>query len=349
MWRSDPTCETTVAKAWRPKFNGSPIAQVQAKIKKCGDDLTRWNRVQFGNITRLLKKKTDQLKQAELDSTLGLGHDTVVSIRNEVNELLVKEERMWKQRSRESWLKEGDSNTRYFHSRASHRKRRNSILAVRSDVGELITDPEQIGNQFTAYYQELFTAALLEDVDTVLDGIQPSVTNEMNQALVSHFTEDEVILAMKQMAPLKAPGPDGMPPVFYQSYWHVVGKDITAAVLYCLHSGKLLPSLNHTYVTLIPKIKCPEKVTEYRPISLCNVLYKLISKVLANCLKKILPHIISESQSAFVPGRLITDNILIAFETLHHKHNKRVGKVGSMALKLDMSKAYDRVEWSFLK
>ena len=349
MWRSDPTCETTVAKAWRLKFNGYPIAQVQDKIKKCGDDLTRWNQVQFGNITRLLKKKTDQLKQAELDNTLGLGHNTVVSIRNEVNELLVKEERMWKQRSRESWLKEGDSNTRYFHSRASHRKRRNSILAVRSDVGELITDPEQIGNQFTAYYQELFTAALLEDVDTVLDGIQPSVTNKMNQALVSHFTEDEVILAMKQMAPLKAPGPDGMPPVFYQSYWHVVGKDITAAVLYCLHSGKLLPSLNHTYVTLIPKIKCPEKVTEYRPISLCNVLYKLISKVLANCLKKILPHIISESQSAFVPGRLITDNILIAFETLHHKHNKRVGKVGSMALKLDMSKAYDRVEWSFLK
>jgi hypothetical protein len=322
---------------------------VQAKIKKCGDDLTRWNRVQFGNITRLLKKKIDQLKQAELDSTLGLGHDTVVSIQNEVNELLVKEERMWKQRSRESWLKEGDSNTRYFHSCASHRKRHNSILAVRSDVEELITDPEQIGNQFTAYYQELFTAALLEDVDTVLDGIQSSVTNEMNQALVSHFIEDEVILAMKQMAPLKAPGPDGMPPVFYQSYWHVVGKDITAAVLYCLHSGKLLPSLNHTYVKLIPKIKCPEKVTEYMPISLCNVLYKLISKVLANRLKKILPHIIFESQSAFIPGRLITENILIAFETLHHMHNKRAGKVGSMALKLDMSKAYDRVEWSFLK
>ncbi len=154
---------------------------------------------------------------------------------------------------------------------------------------------------------------------------------------------------MKQMAPLKAPGPDGMPPIFYQSYWHVVGKDISAAVLYCLHSSTLLPSLNHTYVTLIPKTKSPKKMTKYKPISLCNVIYKLISKVLANRLKKILPHVISESQSAFVPGRLITDNILITFETLHHMHNKRAGKVGSMALKLDMSKAYDRVEWSFLK
>ena len=154
---------------------------------------------------------------------------------------------------------------------------------------------------------------------------------------------------MKQMAPLKAPGPDGMPPIFYQSYWHVVGKDISSAVLYCLHSGTLLPSLNHTYVTLIPNTKSPERVTEYRPISLCNIIYKLISKVLANRLKKILPHVISETQSAFVPGRLITDNVLIAFETLHHMHNRRVGKVGNMALKLDMSKAYDRVEWGFLK
>ncbi len=171
----------------------------------------------------------------------------------------------------------------------------------------------------------------------------------MNQELTCQFTEYEVTSAMKHMGPLKAPGPDGMPPIFFQSYWHVVGKDITAAVLYCLQSGTLLPSLNHTYVTLIPKTKSPERVTEYRPISLCNVVYKLIAKVLANRLKKILPHVISESQSAFVPGRLITDNVLIAFKTLYHMHNKRAGKVGSMALKLDMSKAYDRVEWSFLK
>ena len=92
---------------------------------------------------------------------------------------------------------------------------------------------------------------------------------------------------------------------------------------------------------IIPKTKSPEKVTENRPISLCNVVYKLISKVLANRLKKVLPHVVSKTQSAFVPGRMIIDNVLIAFETLHHMHNQRSGKMGSMALKLDMSKAYD--------
>ena len=221
-----------------------------------------------------------------MDSTLGFGHDTVISIRQEVNDLLIKEEKMWKQRSRDSWLKEGDRNTKYFHSRASHRRRRNSILTLIRDDGEIVTGSEAIGTQFTDYYQALFTAKPLEDVEVVLDGIQPCVTQEMNQNLISQFTKAEVITAMKQMAPLKAPGPNGMPPIFYQSYWHVVGKDISSAVLYCLHSGTLLPFLNHTYVTLIPKTKSPERVTEYRPISLCNVIYKLSLKYLQIALKK---------------------------------------------------------------
>ncbi len=83
-------------------------------------------------------------------------------------------------------------------------------------------------------------------------------------------------MALKQMAPLKAPGPDGMPPVFYQSYWNTIGREVVQAVLSSINSGKLLPSINHTFVTLIPKVKNPEQVTEYRPISLCNVIHKLI-------------------------------------------------------------------------
>jgi hypothetical protein len=140
-----------------------------------------------------------------------------------------------------------------------------------------------------------------------------------------------------------------MPPIFYQKYWHVVGSDVTTAVLSCLNSGSLLKSINHTFITLIPKVKNPEKVTDFRPISLCNVIYKLVSKVLANRLKLILPQIVSDSQSAFVPGRLITDNVLVAFETLHHMHHNKIGREGAMAMKLDMSKAYDRVEWSYLE
>ncbi len=94
------------------------------------------------------------------------------------------------------------------------------------------------------------------------------------------------------MAPLKSPGPDGLPPVFYQKYWHLIGEDVTKAVLTCLNIGKILKAINHTYITLIPKVKNPEEVKEFRPISLCNVIYKLLSKVLTNRLKNILPKII---------------------------------------------------------
>ena len=177
----------------------------------------------------------------------------------------------------------------------------------------------------------------------------PVVTENMNEELSREFTPGEVAVALKQMAPLKAPRPDGLPPLFYHKYWHLTGDEVTKAALTCLNTGKILQAVNHTYITLIPKVQNPEAVVDFRPISLCNVIYKIISKVLANPLKPLLPKIVSESQSAFVLRRLITDNILVAFEALHHMQHQKTGRMGSMALKLDMSKAYDRVEWKYLK
>lgn len=125
--------------------------------------------------------------------------------------------------------------------------------------------------------------------------------------------------------------------------------DMAQAVLFCLNTRSILKSINHTFITLIPKVPNPERISDFRPISLCNVIYKIISKTIANRLKPILNSIISETQSAFIAGRLITDNILIAFESLHHMKTTCTGKKGFMAMKLDMSKAYDRVEWVFLE
>ena len=120
-------------------------------------------------------------------------------------------------------------------------------------------------------------------------------------------------------------------------------------MLNTLNTGIMPPGLNETFICLIPKVKSPQKITEFHPISLCNVSYKIISKVLANWLKKILADVINESQSAFVPGRQIMDNVLVAFETMHYINGRRKGKKALMALKLDMSKAYDRVEWRYLE
>lgn len=124
---------------------------------------------------------------------------------------------------------------------------------------------------------------------------------------------------------------------------------MSETVLSILNGSGMIPSLNSTFIALIPKLNAPTFVSDFRLISLCNVLYKIVSKVITNRLKHIIPMIISDNQSTFISGRSITDNILLAHELLHSMQRGRRGKLGRMALKLDMSKAYDKVEWEYLK
>jgi hypothetical protein len=144
-------------------------------------------------------------------------------------------------------------------------------------------------------------------------------------------------------------GPEGLHALFYKKFWAICGDDITREVLQALNTGVIPDGWNDMTIVLIPKVEGPESITQYRPISLCNVIYKIISKMLAIRLKGILPKVISPVQSAFVPRRLITDNVLVAYECIHTIKNKRSGSNGACALKLDMHKAYDRVEWIFLE
>ena len=120
-------------------------------------------------------------------------------------------------------------------------------------------------------------------------------------------------------------------------------------VLNVLNFGMSLSDINRTNIALVPKTNNPQRMTDFRPISLCNVVYKLVSKTLANRLKAILPYIISENQSAFMVNRLIIDNVLVAYEIMHFLKHKRGGNDSFMTVKLDMSKAFDRVEWNFIE
>ncbi|KAF5465338.1 hypothetical protein F2P56_015356 [Juglans regia] len=229
------------------------------------------------------------------------------------------------------------------------RRKVNKICKLIDDRDQEVTNASAICQQFQAFFQELFTTANPQNIDGCLAATIPTVTNEMNQALLRPYCALEVKEALFQMDGLSSPGPDGFPAAFYQQNWDVVGSQVSESVLYVLNSKGNLDDINNTFITLIPKKKNCTKVSDFRPISLCNVLYKIISKTIANMLKKILPSIISQNQSAFIPGRLLSDNVIVAFETLHSMHCKMASREGYMAMKLDMSKAYDRVEWSFLR
>ena len=193
------------------------------------------------------------------------------------------------------------------------------------------------------YFEKIYSTEHPSEYEVQVENVERCITPEMNKYLLEAFGVEEVRYAINQMHPTKSPGPNGMSLLLYQKYWEVVSPYVTKCVLQILNSGSLPCVLNETYICLIPKVQCPQKITEFRPINLCNVIYKIVSKVLANRLKRILPKVIGEAQSAFVPGRQITDNVFVAFETMHSIKSKRKGKTRLMAIKLDMSKAYDRV------
>ena len=163
------------------------------------------------------------------------------------------------------------------------------------------------------------------------------------------FSNEEIKAACFSPKPLKSPGLDGTPPVFFQQNWDIVGLDVIKSVNSFLSSGYLLKEQNRTFITLIPKKDRPQNAKDFRPISLCNSSYKIIAKTLSNRLKLIMGDIVDEFQNAFVPGRQMADNCFISHEIINWVRKRKKGNNFAGILKVDLSKAYDRIRWDFVE
>uniref|UniRef100_A0A2N9IGZ4 Reverse transcriptase domain-containing protein n=1 Tax=Fagus sylvatica TaxID=28930 RepID=A0A2N9IGZ4_FAGSY len=259
-----------------------------------------------------------------------------------------RNELMWRQKSRETWLKDGDRNSKFFHISAVLRRRKNSIDAIRGEDGIWIVNLSEIRDFVVGNFKHLFTEEVTACPVELENLIHPCISEAENAQLCLTPTPNEIKEAVFNMQSLKSPGPDGLLPLFYKKYWHIVGHTVIKAVQNFFTSGKLLKQMNFSFIVLIPKIQNPSAINHFRPISLCNTTYKIISKLLVDRLRGVLPDLISPAQSTFIPGRWIAENQLIVQEILHSFKIRKV-KGGFVAMKLDLQKAYDRVNWGFLR
>lgn len=268
-----------------------------------------------------------------------------IEIKGELHQLWKNEELFWKQRSKVQWLKEGDANTRFFHLTTIQRRQRNRVLKIKNEFGDWLTREREVRDSFQSYSFNLFLSTGLSDFQEILEYVNPSVTEAMDLELTKPFTPDEIYLASHQLGSLKASGPDGFSRLFYHEYWNIVSLSAEA-----FHRGKTqMKILNKTSIALIPKVPASKTTTQFRPISLCNNSYKILSKILVNILKTFMPDFVSEHQNNFVANRHIQNNIIIAQEAFHYLKLKNAGKKFVAGLKIDMNKAYNRVYWNFLK
>lgn len=167
-------------------------------------------------------------------------------------------------------------------------------------------------NITTEYFKDLFRSNRPghSKINRVLSGIQRRVSHEQNMELNRSFTITYIERALKGPNHTKAPGPDGAHANFFQKYWLLIGSEISRVCLAILNEGKKVQNMNNTLIALIPKTTKPKFMKDYTPISLCNVVYKLIAKVIVEKMKPILEKVISLNHAAFVPKRLISDNVV---------------------------------------
>lgn len=348
MWQRHDDYVEFVQRTWDPGTVQPDLASVSTTLKTVQSSLVVWDATVFGSVKKQIKQLQQELEK-ERNSSLYRGPSTNEKrIMEQLAEVVAREEIIQKQRSRIDWLRDGDRNTEFFQAKASNRTRRNWIASLQRGDGSVVTDQEEMEQLAIEFYKQLFKAQDELQTDLVCQFVPHKVTQPMNETLDQPFTEDEVKFALFEMKPNKSPGVDGFTAGFFQKHWELVKDAITAAVLGFLNGGEMPEEVNRTLLILIPKVSNPQDLSQFRPISLCNVLYKICSKAMAIRLRKCLDEIISEEQSAFVPGRLITDNVLISYECIHYIRKKK-GKKGAAAIKLDMAKAYDRVEWGYLQ
>ncbi|KAL2235453.1 UNVERIFIED_CONTAM: putative mitochondrial protein [Sesamum indicum] len=303
---------------WHHEIVGIPMYAVTRKLKAL-KPVFRLQRRNKGDLTMNVQLAKGFLDEAQQLVSSDRQNELYLLLEHCCRVVYAKaaklEQIMLQQRAKMQWMKDGDQCSRVFFRKIAQRR-----------------EAPEDGCQW---------------IFVILDRGQGTVS--LMRKLINYSfppSADDVKQAVFDIADDKAPGPDGYSSRFFKAAWPVVGEEVTRAVLDFFSTGKLLKQVNSTILALIPKVHTPMSVNDFRPISCCNVLYKIIAKLLVQKISVLLDKIVSPCQTAFIPGRSIGDNIMLAQELFSRYNQMRLPP--RCALKVDIRKAYDTVEWDFL-
>ncbi|XP_027171434.1 uncharacterized protein LOC113771000 [Coffea eugenioides] len=350
VWARYPGFFAVVSAIWEMEVSGVGMPRFFKKLGLVKKRLREWSRETFGDIPSRVKAAEAIYRQREED----YDRDRDDISRSRLNEAratytreLATECEFWRQKSAVKWLREGDANTSYFHSVVRQRRSSNFIARIRGAEGCWCDTGQQIKESATDFFSTLFTSeAAFRGNFPALPFELPQAASEHNAAITAVPSAEEIRQIVFSMEVNSAPGPDGFGVGFYRSCWGIIQEDLVAAIQDFFKGASQPRGWSSSLLVLIPKVEGACHWRDFRPISLCNVSSKIISKLLAARIGKVLPALISPWQTGFVPGRGISDNILLAQE-LALDLDRRL-KEPNLIFKLDMEKAYDRVEWPFL-
>ncbi|KAL0287460.1 UNVERIFIED_CONTAM: Retrovirus-related Pol polyprotein from type-2 retrotransposable element R2DM [Sesamum angustifolium] len=351
MWADHPDFIPTIERQWRLNVEGTPQFRLCRKLKSLKSSLKAFNNLHYSHISVRAKEADLALQDAQthLESNPGdvTVRDSLGDLRKKATFLAEAERHFYFQKAKIHFLKQGDRNTKFFHDMVKRNAARNSILAITKADGSIITSAPEIAQEFVNFYTSLLGTE--DQTLPVDDGVfhwGPSLTTELASNLCRAVTPAEVKTAVFQISDNKAPGPDGYTSCFFKKAWNIVGDLVCSAVMDFFRSGRMLRQLNHTIIALVPKSEHSPSVADYRPISCCNVIYKVITKIIADRLSPALMQLVDSSQAAFVGGRNITDNIFLAQEMVRQYSRKRISP--RCTINVDLRKAFDSVSWTFL-
>ncbi len=348
FWLRLPGIYDVVNSTWNSNIDvGQTGGSFMTRITKVGNALRSWS----AGFNSLFKKQSstclrwiDWLDRAEeTRSLIRVECSLRILLKVRYGELCLREELKWKQRSRATWLRAGDANTRFFHLKACIRRSKNVIFHL-SDGTLSFSNHHSIANYLFSFFRNLLGVDFASRGEMSLDLLYPSAPPSLD-SLQDRFELTDIKSAIFSCGPDKAPGPDGLPLSFYQRFWSCLSTDIME-VFNCFYNGSLrLEDINFYWICLIPKKGEVVSARDIQPISLENGLIKIIAKVLAIRLQRCLSELINPFQSAFVRGRSIFDNFFSAHILTHHLH---YSNHQAAILKIDFERAFDHINWNFL-